>query len=73
MSESEFNDYNEVIYERDKLKEQNEKLKEACKRAAGLMERDKVGGYSRNHTGVPYIEKGSTYEIVSETLKSCES
>ena len=28
MSESEFNNYSEVIHERDKLKEQNEKLKE---------------------------------------------
>lgn len=53
-----------------RLQEEKKELVEALIAAKLMMERDKVGGYTRTHTGQPYHEHGSTYEKVHNALKS---
>lgn len=51
------------------LKKENEELLAALKRAQGMMERDKNGGYRIDYNGKPAHEKGSTYELVSALIQ----
>jgi hypothetical protein len=44
-------------------------LLEALHRAKAMMERDKVGGYTRTNDGKDFAEKGSTYESVIAAIK----
>jgi len=44
-------------------------LLEALYKAKAMMERDKVGGYTRTHDGKDFAEKGSTYETVITAIK----
>lgn len=55
-----------------RLQEENEQLKEALIAAKVMMERDKVGGYTRAWEGYDVVEKGSTYEKTTKALKSSE-
>lgn len=42
----------------------NERFKDILQKCKAMMERDKVGGYSRTYEGGDYWEEGSTYEAV---------
>lgn len=75
MSESEFNNYNEVIYERDKLKEQNQKLKEALKVMVNLAAYgvDVCANNSRPEERSGHADGlRSMIDDANELLKSCE-
>lgn len=79
MSESEFNDYNEIIYERDKLKEQNEKLKEGLEKIQNpvlyLQKQAEASGAKMDGLMAVALSKDCEWlkNIAYETLKSCES
>lgn len=52
------------------LEERVKELEGALTAAKIMMERDKVGGYTRTHDGKDFAEKGSTYEKVSAALSN---
>lgn len=79
MSESEWNDYNDLVYEANRLKEQNEKLKEALEKISNpvlyLQQQAVKNGASLDGMMAISLSKDCEWlkGIASEAIKSCES